>query len=143
MCKESVKISASVPISWKLNRRLFNKAMKPYLRPSKWLFHADGRLPYFNWVVNMPIQFCVWGTRYIAARIGVIKGNQGPWGDWENVVNSSEWQYMVKNYAENNQLEKVFVDDQTIEKMLLSDELSIIQRVNLMQVLHWQKVGSL
>src|SRR5690606_28656370 len=55
MCKEAVKISAAVPTAWKLNRRLFNYAMKPYLRKSKWLLHADGRLPYFSWWVNTPL----------------------------------------------------------------------------------------
>lgn len=45
--KVVVKISAKVPQKWKLNRRLFHKASKSLLAPSKWLFHGDGRLPYF------------------------------------------------------------------------------------------------
>ena len=54
LCKDVVKISATVPTSWKLNHRLFNKAMRPYLQPSKWLLHGNGWLPYFPWWFNMP-----------------------------------------------------------------------------------------
>src|SRR5690606_18986145 len=49
MAKESVKVAAAVPLSWKLNRRLFNTAFRPALAKSKRLFHADGRLPYYPW----------------------------------------------------------------------------------------------
>src|SRR5699024_7696890 len=44
--KDIVKLSATVPQKWKLNRRLFHRAAKPFLKSSKWLLHGDGWLPY-------------------------------------------------------------------------------------------------
>src|SRR5690554_4682290 len=104
MCKEAVKISAAVPTAWKLNRRLFNCAMKPYLRKSKWLLHADGRLPYFGFVVNIPIQFAIWTYRQFAKRLGFITGNQGPWGEWRAVFASQQWQQHLKELSACNDI---------------------------------------
>lgn len=80
MCKEAVKISAAVPTAWKLNRRLFNCAMKPYLRKSKWLLHADGRLPYFNWWVNTPLQFGSGSIGRLQSGWGLLRVIRGPGG---------------------------------------------------------------
>ena len=136
MCKEAVKVGAVVPDSWKLNRRLFNTAMKPYLKPSKWLLHSDGRLPYFGWWTNMPIQFVIWLYRLITKRIGIIRGNQGPWGDWDAIFKHDAWQSFVKDfgcYADKIEFLKNGVD---IEKLLLSKQLSKVQKINLLQVLY-------
>jgi hypothetical protein len=43
-----VKVSAACPISWKLNRRLFHKAVQPLFLSTKWVLHTKGRLPYFS-----------------------------------------------------------------------------------------------
>jgi len=93
LCNDLVKIGAAVPTTWKLNRRLFNKAMRPYLEPSKWLFHGEGWLPYFPWWFNVPVRFCVWSWRQFTKRTGITKetGNQGPWFDWNNIINSDKW----------------------------------------------------
>ncbi len=135
MCNAVVKISAAVPTSWKLNRRLFNQAMKPYLKPSKWLFHADGRLPYFNWKINVPIQFSIWFYRHIAKRVGIIKGNQGPWGDWHAVFKSEAWKLLVKETAKYENKIDVFKYNVDIEQLLLSKEFSFNEKINLVQVL--------
>ncbi|MCG3741551.1 hypothetical protein [Vibrio cincinnatiensis] len=135
MCKEAVKISAAVPTSWKLNRRLFNQAMKPYLKPSKWLFHADGRLPYFNWKVNVPIQFSIWFYRHIAKRVGLIKGNQGPWGDWNAIFNDDAWQATVASHTKYATNLKILNDDVDVQQLLTSSSLTKAQKINLLQVL--------
>lgn len=127
MSKEVVKISASVPIEWKLNRRLFNRAMKPYLKPSKWLLHADGRLPYFNWWVNMPIQFVIWFYRQIAKKIGLIKGNQGPWGDWNNVIRNQAWLSKFEEHKNAYKIVGLNPDDK--------NNLNRTQQINLLQVM--------
>ncbi|QCF35469.1 hypothetical protein [Salinivibrio sp. YCSC6] len=136
MCKEAVKISAAVPTSWKLNRRLFNRAMKPYLKASKWTMHADGRLPYFSWWVNMPIQFGIWLHRNIAKRLGIIKGNQGPWGDWKLVFRDQAWKTTVDHLTSHRSNLEIFEDDVYIKSLLLSNELSGIQKINLAQTLY-------
>lgn len=135
MCKEAVKISAAVPTQWKLNRKLFNQAMKPYLKPSKWLLHADGRLPYFSWWVNMPIQFPIWFYRHVAKRIGLIKGNQGPWGDWRNVLRGESWRRMVEEYSVNAERLGFLEDDANLQSLLLTERMTIEQKINLIQIL--------
>src|SRR5699024_6626893 len=100
MSNEVVKISAVVPQKWKLNRRLFHKAVKPLLKPTKWLFHGDGWLPYFPWYVNNFVQFFTWGHRQIGRRTGLIKGNQGPWGEWNTVMGSLEWKQSGKDFSD-------------------------------------------
>ncbi|MFA0634750.1 hypothetical protein AB4549_18880 [Vibrio breoganii] len=139
MSNTAVKVSASVPTSWKLNRRLFNCAMKPYLKPSKWLLHADGRLPYYSFLTNAPIQFSIWFYRHVARRCGLIKGNQGPWGDWEAILNDKSWHAIVKNYAPY--VDKIgFINEGlNIEKLLTSENMTIMQKINLLQVLSYFK----
>lgn len=129
---ESVKIAASVPTLWKLNRRLFNRAMKPFLKPSKWVLHADGRLPYFGFITNMPLQFSIWFYRHLATRLGLIKGNQGPWGDWGNVFSSEQWDSQLQELSQQHQL--TFFTGDMLE-LARSNQLNSSQKTNLMQVL--------
>lgn len=139
MCKEAVKVSAGVPIGWKLNRRLFNKAMKPYLKSSKWLLHADGRFPYFSWWVNMPVQFTIWSYRNIARRIGLIKGNQGPWGDWGYLLSSPQWRQAVKDYASENSRLINRISDQSLSEIMMDPKVSNAQKINIIQLLYGTK----
>lgn len=134
---ESVKVASSVPTSWKLNRRLFNRAMKSFLKSSKWVLHADGRLPYFSFVTNIPLQSSVWLYRHIAKRLGLIKGNQGPWGDWNNVFSSEQWSNQLQENSKDHQL-SFFTED--IVKLTKSDQLNSSQKTNLMQLLNFMKV---
>lgn len=135
MCKEAVKISAAVPTQWKLNRRLFNTAMKPYLLASKWLPHGDGRLPYFTWWVNSPIQFIMWFYRHVAKRLGLIKGNQGPWSDWVKVSKSVEWQNIVKKHCEGIEHIGFEAKDESVSDIMISDKLNLLEKINLLQVM--------
>lgn len=132
MCTEAVKVAATVPTPWKLNRRLFNRAMKPFLKPSKWVLHADGRLPYFGFITNMPLQFSIWFYRHLATRLGIIKGNQGPWGDWGNVFSSEQWNSQLQELSKAHQL-NFFTDD--ILELANSNHLNSDQKTCLMQVL--------
>lgn len=136
MCTESIKVAASVPTSWKLNRRLFNRAMKPFLKPSKWVLHADGRLPYFGFIPNIPLQFSIWFYRDIAKRTGLIKGNQGPWGDWGNVFSSEQWNNQLQELSEQHKL-NFFIDN--IVDLINSNQLNIDQKNNLIQVLNFMR----
>lgn len=81
MSHEVLKVSASVPTDWKLNRKLFHKAFKDCLRQSKWVFHSDGRLPYFGSGVNDPLSF-MFKAYYLANRAIFPKKTIGPWQNW-------------------------------------------------------------
>ncbi|MGE4442221.1 MAG: hypothetical protein AB7D27_12145 [Desulfomicrobium sp.] len=138
LCKEVVKVSASVPNSWKLNRKLFHFAMKPYLKQSKWILHADGRLPYYNFLLNVPIQFLIFIVREFAKQFGIVKGNQGPWSDWLEIIKDTKWDNFVKKSIENTNIEnsKFLKNDIDIYKIIMSKSLSIRNKINFMQVLY-------
>jgi hypothetical protein len=128
-----VKVGAAVPISWKLNRRLFNKAFQPFLRKTRWLRHADGRLPYFPWWVNCPIHFGTWLYRWLTRQLGQSHINQGAWCDWDVLRNSPEWR---RRMTEAASVDTGMSEISTAIKKGAFEEnrLTVIQQVNLLQV---------
>ncbi|MEA2120517.1 hypothetical protein [Halovibrio sp. HP20-50] len=137
MAKESVKASASVPVNWKLNRRLFNKAFRISLSKTKYVFHADGRLPYFPWWVNCQIQAPFWLYQKVLKQLGFDHRDQGPWSNWKTLLASQRWSESVniftsrpipkelRNAVESNALDK---NDKT---------LPIQSKINLLQVCYY------
>lgn len=136
MAKDAVKISAAVPQKWKLNRRLFQKATKPLLKPTKWLFHVDGRLPYYPWYFNSFIQFASWIKQGIGERAGLIKGNQGPWTEWSTVMKSPEWEQAINDYSSGMDMIAPALKERDSEKLFSSNDLNYVQKINLMQTLY-------
>jgi asparagine synthetase B (glutamine-hydrolysing) len=98
---EVLEVAAGVPTRWKLNRRLFCSAVRPFLRPSKWISHADGRLPYFPWWVNELRRMPVHVLRKRALRRGRMTGYQGPWTDWMELEHSDAWHRVVSTYCDS------------------------------------------
>lgn len=141
MCKESVKIAVAVPTKWKLNCRLFNRACRPYLKPSLWIFHADGRLPYFPWWVNTPVQFSVRLSQKIGTRTGMIKGNQGPWGDWNQVIADKKWEKAISKYANGFEIISHTFNMRNLKQLFAGRELTIKQKINLLQVVYFLTDG--
>src|SRR5699024_1276473 len=129
MSNEIVKISASIPQKWKLNRSLFQKVAKPYLKKSKWIFHGDGWLPYFSYRVNSILSFFTWTYRQFGRRFGFVKGNQGPWAEWKTVIRSKEWEQVKNNYYESISLKKVI-------DLLSNNKLTTLQSIALTQILY-------
>lgn len=136
LANDIVKISATVPQNWKLNRRLFHKAVKPLLKPTKYVFHTDGRLPYYPWYINSFIQLGYRVYRKIGLKRGVIKGNQGPWGEWKVVLNSEEWQRAIQEYSNTFKIISIAFKKSDVKEILIDDNISRFERVNLMQVLY-------
>lgn len=135
MSNEVVKISASVPINWKLNRRLFHKAMKPILKPSRWVIHNfDGRLPYFSWWFNIPIQFFIWLFRQILKRLG--RKPQITWADWNSMGQSGKWKDLVKFYSEEFKKFKHHFGIKNDICPFHCDKLDMIIKINFMQILY-------
>ena len=84
---EIVKLSARVPLWMKLNRRLFQAAMKPFLRKTWYLPHAgNGHFPYFSVHANpllRPLPILYWKLK---ERITGTEPNPGPWPVYDAVV---------------------------------------------------------
>ena len=135
MCNQSVKISASVPTAWKLNRRLFHKTIKPFLAPSKWLASGDGRFPYAAWWLNFPIQFSYWLTWEVAKRIG-LRTYQGPWGDWNLVMKSRQWHEVIKQCRQGFEPLRKQSNAENPEDILRGNQLNIEQKINFVQTLY-------
>src|SRR5699024_12175807 len=95
--KNIVKLSATVKKKWKLNRRLFHRAAKPFLKSSKWLLHGDGWLPYFPWYMNTFVHFTTWFYRSASKRLGLNKEHHEPWAEGDVVVISPEGKKTLKN----------------------------------------------
>lgn len=132
--KDVVKIAAAVPTRWKLNRKLFHKTFKPALELSMWVKHADGRLPYFPWYVNSFLQMPRW-SEVIFNQVFKINVNDGPWGDWRQVINNSAWELSVKKYSKNIEKFSFFKDSINPLVFLHSNKLNQEQKVNLMQII--------
>lgn len=135
MSSEIIKMSACIPQEWKLNRRLFYRTVKPYLKASKWVLHGDGWFPSQPWYINNFVHFSTRIHRKVAKKLGRLKGNQGPWGDWDLMVHSSKWEKFLEN---KDGLTKLPVIDRkiSVEEILDTRMLSIEQYVNLTQVLY-------
>ncbi|MGL5633322.1 MAG: hypothetical protein ACRDD3_13270 [Azovibrio sp.] len=92
MCSEVVKISAGVPAGWKLNRSLFHRAFKPFFSKSRWVLHASGHMPYLPWWANKIVAPVVNAARAVKRKLsGETAKNEGPWGDWGEVMKTDEW----------------------------------------------------
>lgn len=139
--KDVVKISAAVPTQWKLNRKLFHKAVKPALADSKWIQHADGRLPYFPWYVNSFLQLPRWSKRIPKKLFGSeSKVNDGPWADWNQVLNNSTWNSIVEKLSKNANQFGFFNDNIELNTLFYSSKLTHMQKVNLIQTLYLKHI---
>ncbi|MFC7321845.1 asparagine synthase-related protein [Halobacillus campisalis] len=136
MAKDVVKISASVPQSWKLNHRLFRIMAKPLLSKTKWLLHGEGRLPYFPIYVNFFVQLWVWIFREFGKKTNIIKGNQESWTQWDVVMKSDTWKHSYEGYSEGLSVLEPALKDNDLYNLFETDKLNKSQKINLMQVLH-------
>lgn len=135
LANKIVKIAATVPQKWKLNRRLFHKMAKPLLKPSKFIMHGEGWFPYYSWVLKSLTYPFVYITRKIAKKIGIINNNQGPWSEWDELIQSEKWEKMIEEYkVGSSQFEDIFKQD--INILFKSMDLDISQKVNLLQLLY-------
>jgi hypothetical protein len=134
MSKEVIKLSAAVPLGWKLNRRLFNKAMQPYLKPTKWIPSSDGRLPYFPWWVNAPFHALTWSTRKILQLITQDEANQGSWADWGLVSKSRRWANEVSKCTRAITASPIGITKPFLKETLSKRNLRTVEQINLFQV---------
>jgi len=135
LCNKVIKISASVPTTWKLNRRIYAKAFRESHKPAKWIPHANGYLPFFPWWFNVPLLFFFWFRKKIKNRLGLSgKVHDGPWFDWNALVKTDEWKTLVKECEKD--FIKDFFEGHLSEKRSdrLSNELKHSRIINLIQI---------
>jgi asparagine synthetase B (glutamine-hydrolysing) len=136
MAKQAIKVSAGVPIYWKLNRRLFNRAFHPAMQASKWRRHPDGRFPYFSWWINLPIQISTYIVRKCLKLVGINAGYQGPWGDWRYVLRSPEYAEMKRQMREHFHLVEGAYVEGAMERVFIRRFSTRPQMINLLSTLY-------
>lgn len=134
MCKEVVKIAAAAPAIWKFNGRLFNHAFRSALKDSRWVLSGDCRLPYFCMWVNIPIQFVFRPAIKSFVKCGILR-NQGPWGDWRNLLRSEKWNNAILRYSGGFELIKEATKTDDISILFKEKTLNRHQKINLLQIL--------
>lgn len=97
MSSDVVRISASVPLEWKLYRRLFRKAFAAELSVTRWQFTTDWRLPYYAWSISAPVQALLWTLQEGGYRLGVVKRNPGAWANWHALRSSAQWREAMQS----------------------------------------------
>ncbi|MFW6016049.1 MAG: hypothetical protein ACOCRK_06390 [bacterium] len=134
LSNDVIKMSASIPQKWKLNRRLFHKMAKPLLKPTRHLSHANGQMPYYSWQINTCMKFF---SRLKSKYYELIKKNnynQGPWNDWKKNMQSDLWQEKVKNYIQKDEIiNEIFMKD--LKLLFESNYFNTKNKVNLLQSL--------
>lgn len=137
MANKVVKIAAAVPQTWKLNRKLFHRMAKPSLETTKKIPHSDGWRPYYSWIPNMFVYGFAWGKNKVLVKTGALKGNQGPWSDWDKLTKGDLWIQNVQEYTSETRnllLSELFKED--LDNLLIGDKMSKTQKINLLQVLY-------
>ena len=91
MCNAVVRLAASVPQVWKVDRALFSRAVRPLLARSWYVPHTRNRLPYFPHAVNAaarPLLGLARGAR--ALLTGAAGAPQESWPVWDELVRTPE-----------------------------------------------------
>jgi asparagine synthetase B (glutamine-hydrolysing) len=94
-----VKLAASIPQEWKTGRNLFQRATKPFFRPSWFVPHAgEGHFPYFSMIPNVPLRlFCIiWREIYGRLKNPSMRYYQGPWPELEDVVKTKRMHELIE-----------------------------------------------
>ena len=94
-----VKISSVSPQSYKLNRRLFQKAFKNLYRKTKFIPHASGYYPYLPWYFNKPILAMNKTYKKIEEIFKKDLKNEGSWSNWDELIKSN-MAYKISNKYE-------------------------------------------
>ena len=138
------KLSAITPQSWKLNGRLFHRAMRPVFRKTWDIPHGNGTMPYFGLWVNAPLRLL--GTaRAMMALVSRKAGfpsklirNEGPWSDFHAMVQTPEFLRMAAEC--NRVMEQLSADDSLAwlrDVLRFDDRLTALERFRVLHVLLW------
>lgn len=136
-----VKVSASVPTRWKLNRRLFLRMARPWLQPARSVQHGDGRFPHLSWVANTPLQATVWAWRQVQRKILRNRSNEGPWGDWQTMVRSSDWEDKLGTTTESDVFGSLLEAETVQDLKMCTKQLPRQAQLNVFQVVASARAG--
>lgn len=85
-CSEVIKTAAISSQKIKQHRILFQKAMKPFFKSTKWIIHNKGHFPYLPYSINKYVVFLY----RVVKKIRYRKSGIATWFDWSYFFNSDE-----------------------------------------------------
>lgn len=103
-----IRLSASIPQSWKINRRLFHTAVKPLLGSTRHVPHSRGFYPYYGLPINLPfyllraIRERVLSATFRLAKIA--RPNEGPWPAWSRLARSDTFRERLEMIVQTRSL---------------------------------------
>lgn len=114
------KLAANTPQSWKVNDELFCQAMRPVLKKTWWIPHADGTYPYHHWM-NIVIRMIRGANRRIKSIYRDNScNNEGPWPNWARLSKSA----MYKKTIPDVRSAMARMDDSTSKAIMRIMELA-------------------
>lgn len=124
----AVLAAANIPTRWRLNRRVFRKAFHADLHRSKFLRHADGRLPYFPWWVSIPGYMLESYRKAWVRRFDKQRPAEGPWCNWRRLQSTEAWNTKM------TAAEKLFKSHGILSKNARLSTQGHEQQLNVMQL---------
>lgn len=112
-CNTVVKIASLASQNIKLDRKLFQTAMKPILNETKWIRHANGSYPFLPWYYNVLFMNQITFANRINKLFKKKRSNEGSWINWEDLIYSDKALLLERKYlpAINRILSHVFSVD--------------------------------
>jgi asparagine synthase len=94
-----LEVAAAVPAAWKLHRRLFHLAMRPFFAKTWHVPHTEYRFPYFGRAGNallLPALGVARGLRALAS--GQVGARHRPWPKWGRLASSAAAERMRREH---------------------------------------------
>ena len=134
MSNAVVKIAATVPQQWKVERQLFWKAVRPWLRPSWHIPHSRNRLPYFSARFNLLARPLLGlGRDLRAAATGKLAANQESWPIWQKLVQTELMATKLAEYPVDGSSLSLIFENGTDPKRALR-EWTALRQLNALQL---------
>ena len=131
-----IKLSASIPQDWKINRKLFHLAFKQLLRRSWYITHGENaHYPYFGAYTNIPLKVLE-ATKRKLSHYNHKNMNQGPWSKWNEVINTDTMKNKVKMYSQGFSCIKTIFSEETHKNLFENNILNSKQQLILLQLLY-------
>ena len=133
LSNDVVKWASKTPRKYRLNRKVFQKAFKPYLKSTKWIINPKGYLPYFSIIFNLPFR----SIYKIKRRLLFFRKSehQGPWPNWNEIV-KGDTLLKLKSYVAKDclHLENIINFDNLDEFL---DKMTGYQKMMFYQLLYY------
>ncbi|HEX5727299.1 MAG TPA: asparagine synthase-related protein [Longimicrobiaceae bacterium] len=133
-----LEVAAAVPAAWKLHRRLFHLAMRPFLARTRWVPHSKARYPAFGRWGNLLLAPGLAAARGARALLtGQLRARHGPWPRFSAVAGSAAAeQWRREHPLLDTPLRGIFVPAPAAEVEAGVERWHPLRRLILLQLTH-------